>query len=632
MRKELCAAGVPIATDPEPIATGRRRDIKADMVCPDWGIVIEWDGSWFHKGPQALARDRRQSKYLNDAGWRVVRVREDLPETGPDDCIVPKTNPFDAKGVAAIVLSHLRELGFVAECLDEYLNSKDAWAEDSISDEIAALRKISLASVNPDLASEWHPIKNGSLTPSHVTVASGKTVWWLCGHGHEWPSVVGNRNSGSGCPVCAGKRVLAGANDLATVNPELAAQWHPALNDGLTAAMVTAGSNKKVWWQCERGHAFCATVANRGSGGTRCPVCAGKRVLAGANDLATVNPELAAQWHPALNDGLTAAMVTAGSNKKVWWRCGQGHEWPSTVSNRSKHGRGCPSCSGLRTVAGETDLATVNPELAAQWHPTLNGALSPEMVAPKSNKKVWWACEREHHWIATVADRSAGNGCPVCAGKRVLAGANDLATVNPELAAQWHPALNDGLTAAMVTAGSNKKVWWRCERGHEWLASVTNRDGIGTGCPACSGQRTIPGETDLATVNPELAAQWHPTLNDDLTPEMVAPKSSKKVWWACDHGHEWSARVAERSSGSGCPVCSGKKVVAGVNDLGTINPGLAAQWHPALNRDLTPGMVTAGSNRKVWWVCDHGHEWLATISNRGAGGTGCPNCRYRARN
>ena len=70
------------------------------------------------------------------------------------------------------------------------------------------------------------------------------------------------------------------------------------------------------------------------------------------------------------------------------------------------------------------------------------------------------------------------------------------------------------------------------------------------------GIRAIPGKTDLATVNPTLAAQWHPTLNGDLLPSQVAPRSHKKVWWRCPTcGHEWTAMIANRSRGTGCPQC-----------------------------------------------------------------------------
>ena len=87
-------------------------------------------------------------------------------------------------------------------------------------------------------------------------------------------------------------------------------------------------------------------------------------------------------------------------------------------------------------------------------------------------------------------DRTRGtNGCPYCGNKKVLAGFNDLASIEPEIAAEWHPELNGALTPEMVTAGSNRKVWWLCPEGHVWRTAISNRTNAKkrTGCPVCAG-------------------------------------------------------------------------------------------------------------------------------------------------
>ena len=103
--------------------------------------------------------------------------------------------------------------------------------------------------------------------------------------------------------------------------------------------------------------------------------------------------------------------------------------------------------------------------------------------------------------------------------------------------------------------------------------------------------------------------------------------SGKKVWWKCEKGHEWQARISHRNKGIGCPYCSGKKVLQGYNDLATINPELAKEWNCEKNGNLKPEDFTANSGKKVWWKCEKGHEWKATIANRNRG-RGCPIC-YR---
>ena len=163
------------------------------------------------------------------------------------------------------------------------------------------------------------------------------------------------------------------------------------------------------------------------------------------------------QWHPVRNRGVTPDEVPAGSHRHVWWMCKQGHEWQAEVRCRTLYGNGCPFCANRAVLTGFNDLATLYPELAAEWHPTKNGALTPEQVLAGSEKRVWWQCGRGHAWQTSVSTRTRANcRCPVCTGRTVLAGENDLATLSPELAAEWHPTLNGALTPDMVTAGRRR--------------------------------------------------------------------------------------------------------------------------------------------------------------------------------
>ncbi len=66
----------------------------------------------------------------------------------------------------------------------------------------------------------------------------------------------------------------------------------------------------------------------------------------------------------------------------------------------------------------------------------------------------------------------------------------NLQVVNPDLAKEWHPTKNEDLNPEDVTSGSNKKVWWLCNEGHEWEAQINSRNS-GRGCPYCSGRRKL---------------------------------------------------------------------------------------------------------------------------------------------
>ena len=125
------------------------------------------------------------------------------------------------------------------------------------------------------LLDEWDAARNLPLTPQSVTHGSHAQVWWRCAHGHSWRAAVKSRVSGCGCPVCAGRQLLPGENDLATLFPELAAQWDPDRNGPLTPRDVPPGTKKKVWWRCAHGHRWSAPVCARTRSRSGCPVCAG---------------------------------------------------------------------------------------------------------------------------------------------------------------------------------------------------------------------------------------------------------------------------------------------------------------------------------------------------------------------
>jgi hypothetical protein len=267
------------------------------------------------------------------------------------------------------------------------------------------------------------------------------------------------------------------------------------------------------------------------------------------------------------------------------------------------------------------NLKVINPRLSKQWHPTKNGDLTPKDFTPCSDRKVWWICEKNHEWLAKISSRAHGTGCPFCAGQSVCQD-NCLQTKNPKLSKEWHPTKNEDLTPKDVTLNNNEKVWWQCQKDHEWQAVIQSRF-RGAGCPFCSGLFATE-ENNLQVINPELTKEWHPVKNGDMTPKDVLPKSGKKVWWQCAKGHEWKAAIAKRSNGTKCPYCAGR-LASREKNLKVLNPKLAEEWHPNKNGKLTPDNTLPGSHQKRWWQCKKGHEWQAYVFSRNKG-AGCRQC------
>jgi hypothetical protein len=208
------------------------------------------------------------------------------------------------------------------------------------------------------------------------------------------------------------------------------------------------------------------------------------------------------------------------------------------------------------------------PEFADDWHPTRNGAATPEQVAYSSNLRADWKCRAcEHEWQVTVGARwqiyrrkGPAYGCRRCSVARrdTPEPGKSLADLHPALITSWGTGNATGVTPWTVKpGGSAKTYWWRCLASvdhPEWRASPSTRRR--SGCPVCSG-RAISPQRNLAAQEPDVAAEWHPSRNGDLRPWRVSRGSTKRVWWLCPRGHEWLTTVNLRTSQrTRCPTCS----------------------------------------------------------------------------
>jgi len=336
----------------------------------------------------------------------------------------------------------------------------------------------------------------------------------------------------------------------------------------------------------------------------------------------TTHPLLVQEWHKSKNS-LTPDDIAAGGKHIIWWSGTCSHEWEASIRDRAIKEFGCPFCSNQRLLPGYNDFATTHPQVAQEWHP-VNNTTTPQEVFAGTEKKAWWfRKECGHEWEASIRRRAAGSGCNVCLNRQLVRGVNDLQTAEPKIAEQW--SSQNELLPSQVTRGHSKFVLWECDQGHSWKATPYERVKRQTGCPTCEGYQLLTGYNDLATNNPELAQQWHPTKNK-LAPTEVGPGSHLNAFWICSYGHEWRTAVVHRAySGTNCPVCTNRIIVKGFNDLSSQKPNLAKEWHPTKN-DKNPDEVGIGFIYKAWWKCSQGHEWEASVCNRSKG-QGCSSCQ-----
>jgi hypothetical protein len=357
-----------------------------------------------------------------------------------------------------------------------------------------------LSTTHPQIARQWHPIKNSTLKPSDITGGSSKKVWWQCVRvdSHSWLMTPSARTSqNQGCPYCANRRVSE-SNSLATKFPHIA-QLLDQKRSGFAADGVISTSTKIAWWKCPNGddHQWRATVLATVKSKS-CPYCPPHITkLSKTNSLAgwcknngDFGNRVLSEWDKNLNRKISPETVIYTAQRiKIHWQCSvaNDHKWVADPYRRTIDRQTCPFCS-RRKASSTNNLLARYPELAKCVHPSKNTGIDLSEISPNNHLKLWWKCPNgeDHVFKSSVNAMKGKFKCGFCDGKRV-SNTNSLQFLNPELAAEWHPTKNQTLTPQKITGNSRNSVWWKCKSDsrHEWTATVGARNAAGTGCPYC---------------------------------------------------------------------------------------------------------------------------------------------------
>ncbi|MBU88729.1 MAG: hypothetical protein CL722_07110, partial [Chloroflexi bacterium] len=136
-----------------------------------------------------------------------------------------------------------------------------------------------LETTHPEITKEFHPTKNGDITPRDVVYGSATKFWFVCNKGHEWETPLYVRTGmGCGCPYCSGNQPTP-ENNFEVKFPTISKQIHPTLNDNIKPSNFLPFSSKKVFWVCKENnnHIWKTSFAKRGSG-QNCPYCSGNKI------------------------------------------------------------------------------------------------------------------------------------------------------------------------------------------------------------------------------------------------------------------------------------------------------------------------------------------------------------------
>ena len=487
-----------------------------------------------------------------------------------------------------------------------------------------------LANTNPELLTIWDYDKN-KISPAEITFGSHDKVYWKCNLGHTYYAEIKSVVNGTRCPYCSNQKLLVGFNDLETWCKNnnklyLLNEWDYEANKPLTPKDVLYGYTKQVMWKCKYGHSWPAKVSDRTKkNSTGCPFCANRKLKKGFNDLATVYPEIAKEWHPIKNGDLKPENVLYGSSQKVWWKCKYGHEWQACISSRIK-GHFCEKCNSKNhvSIAEKTIVYYLNQAGVKVQENKKIGRKELDIFIPSMNVAIEYDGQRWHKNRKRDLEKNkmcANLGITLYRIREPLIGVLNDSSID---------LLIDTITSDMSYLNKIINLLF-----NKLKINFNNIDII----------RDLPKirelinkkikDNSIAITNPELVREWHPTKNGNLKPEYITKGEHIKVWWICPKcGKEYQAWVYSRSEGTGCKNCANKengikksKAIKGVDDIMTTHPNIANEWDYEKNYPLTPQMVKAGSNKKVWWKCKNGHSFPRIIYNRTKRNDTCPQCK-----
>ncbi len=460
----------------------------------------------------------------------------------------------------------------------------------------------SLAHVRPDIAQDWHPTKNKTLTPYDVIAGGGTKVWWTCKHDHEWQATVGTRvNASTGCPKCSLQTSRIEISVYSEIHSLFSnVSWQEKI-EGYECDILIKDKNigievDGVYWHQKRPEAD--TIKSKLFNKKGIQLFRLREVGLPLLSERDINFKWSDNALPIISKLVQQILKYADLNQNERDKLNR-YLSKNSLANEKLYRK---IVANLPAPPPGRSLAEKNPELASEWAYDLNAPLTPKHFGPSANKSVWWRCKRGHTWKSVIQQRTfRSSGCQKCT-LRAAPSENNLAAIYPELVPEWHQERNGDIRPEDVYPKSNQKYWWKCKYGHEWQIAPSSRT-QGSGCPFCYG-RFASETNNLAVAYPEILVEWDAALNKGLNPSEFTPYVGKKVWWRCKNNHTWQATIYNRTKNkSGCPHCarnnSRKYSIDFFHEFARNHGG------KCLSTEYT------SSRAKLKFVCKNGHVWDA---------------------
>ena len=495
----------------------------------------------------------------------------------------------------------------------------------------------------PILKKEFDAKKN-NIDPKLVPYRSEIKFHWKCKKAHEFQITPGNRfthltpstkltrKSHAKCPVCRNRK-FSKENSLKILHPKIVLMWNYKKNI-LKPDEVYARSTKRFWWICKKKHVFQKEVYQMVKQKGFCGGCGTEEgryftFLTKENSLEFRYPELAKEWHPTKNKPLEPKDVFKPT-VKYWWKCPKGydHEYQQDIWIRTKKGVGCPFCA-FKKLTKTNSLKYMYPLIAASWHPSKNGKITPDKVKAHSSNHAWWICKKKHVWRAMINSRTvAGHGCNKCTGRgisymeiRIYA---ELINIFKDI--KWSYKIK-GYEVDLFIPQINLAIevdgyyWHKRQNRIDFdykKSEFLRKTNIKLIRVRENGLPLIDYSLDINSyfINIKIETIFN------LLNKIKLITNSQIIHRQIEIYKKNSKFINDQLYRN---ICSNLPSPIFENSLEYKSKNIAKEWDYKKNFPLVPSMFKPASNLDVWWLCKKKHSYKAKISNRHVG-RGCPYC------
>ena len=268
----------------------------------------------------------------------------------------------------------------------------------------------------------------------------------------------------------------------------------------------------------------------------------------------------AEEFNSEKNNTTPQEVLISSSNTEIWWKCDKGHDFQRSVYDRINRFHDCPVCNRTIVVKGVNDFLHSYPKIVEIWDYETNDR-KPDEISDWNNGKYNFKCNKGHHYATNLSTVKANDfECLVCNNTIIQVGVNSLVDADFQLSQEFSP--NEERKPTEFTSKSAYWALWRCNvcnNDYHW--PIRDRRLGDNVCPFCNNRYTKLGINSLIDTDPELAKEYAPDNEYNVT--RVNKESKSWAYWICPDCHgRYGAYVNERQVGDdSCPFCKNEKAL-----------------------------------------------------------------------